>query len=62
MMRQLVRRLRRLGHGLQDTPSKGHLLSLLSQELDNFSGSDLYELCAEAASIPLYEESASLSE
>ncbi|CAL5228726.1 g11911 [Coccomyxa viridis] len=47
---------------LQDTPSKGRLLSVLSQELDNFSGSDLYELCAEAASIPLYEESASLSE
>ena len=29
---------------------------MLAQETEHFSGSDLYELCAEAASIPLYED------
>ena len=48
--------------GLQDNAREGRLLSVLSQETENFSGSDLYELCAEAASIPLYEESAGASE
>jgi len=48
--------------GLQDSAREGRLLSVLSQETENFSGSDLYELCAEAASIPLYEESAGASE
>ena len=47
---------------VQDDAREGRLLSVLSQEPDNFSGSDLYALCAEAASIPLYEESVNLSE
>ena len=40
----------------QDNPP-AKLLTRLSFDLDNFSGSDLYELCSEACSIPLYEES-----
>ena len=41
---------------MQDSAAQGSLLSVLAQETEHFSGSDLYELCAEAASIPLYED------
>ncbi|CAK0782386.1 hypothetical protein CVIRNUC_005663 [Coccomyxa viridis] len=41
---------------LEDSAAQGSLLSVLAQETEHFSGSDLYELCAEAASIPLYED------
>lgn len=51
-------RLPKRGHAcLQDAPPQ-RLLSVLANDTAHFSGSDLYELCAEAASIPLYEESA----
>ena len=41
---------------MQDSAAQGSLLSVLAQDTEHFSGSDLYELCAEAASIPLYED------